>query len=80
MKTKMLDSLKRFSRNAPAKAGLAAGLLAASNFASAAAINIDVEDVVGTLGAAIITVTAVCTAALSIVVVVRVFKYVRAAL
>jgi len=80
MKQNLTQSLQRFSRSAPVKAGLAASLIAASNFASAAPIDIDVGDVTATLAAAVITVTAVCTAALSIVVVVRVFRYVRGAL
>lgn len=80
MKQKLTQSLQRFSRSAPVKAGLAAGLIAASSLASAAPIEIDAGDIITTLGAAVITVTAVCTAALSIVVVVRVFKYVRGAL
>lgn len=80
MKQKLAQSLQRFSRSAPVKAGLAAGLIAASSLASAAPIDIDVTDVTSTLSAAVITITAVCTAALSIVIVVRVFKYVRSAL
>ena len=80
MKQKLTQSLQRFSRSAPVKAGLAAGLIAASSLASAAPIDIDVTDVTSTLSAAVITITAVCTAALSIVIVVRVFKYVRSAL
>lgn len=55
------------------------GLMVAAGNASAAAISIDMGDVIATLAAAVVTVTAVCTAAISVVVVIKVFKYVRAA-
>lgn len=73
---KQIKSL--FSRNL-AKAVVGASALAVAGSSFAAGITIDMADVLSTLALAIVTVTAVCTAAISIVVVIRVFKYVRAA-
>lgn len=75
--TQMFQTVKQ---SKVAHAVVAGSLLAATNVAMAAPIDIDADDIVQTLGLAVITVTAVCTAALSIVVVVRVFKYVRTAM
>lgn len=74
-----MQKVRSFMKSAPAKYGTAVGLMAVAGLSQAAAIDIDVADVVATLAGAIITVTAVCTAAISIVVVIKVFKYVRAA-
>lgn len=52
-------------------------LISAASYA--APVTIDVTDLLATLALAIITIVSVCTAAISIVVVIKVFKYVRAA-
>lgn len=75
-----IQPFKRFATSVQAKVGVAAGMLVASGLSQAAAIDIDMADVLATLAAAVVTVTTVCAAAISIVVVVKVFKYVRAAL
>lgn len=74
-----MQQLKAMFKSVPAKAGLAAGAMIVAGQAFAEATPIDVSDVIATLAAAVITVTAVCTAALTVVVVIKVFKYVRAA-
>lgn len=56
-----------------------AGSFAAAN-ANAAGVAIDVTEVVGTITAGITTVSAIGAAALSLVVVVKLFKWVRSAL
>jgi hypothetical protein len=75
----MYKSVKEFAKSGAIKGGLVAGGLMLATQSHAAAINIDVTDVIASLAAAVITVTAVCTAALAIVVAVKVFKYVRSA-
>ncbi len=61
------------------KGGALAGGLVLATQSQAAAFTVDMSDVLATLAAAVITVTAVCTAALTITVAIKVFKYVRAA-
>ncbi|WP_397378580.1 major capsid protein [Pseudomonas sp.] len=74
-----MDKIKSlFTRNV-AKAVVGGSALALAGTSFADGIKIDMADVLSTLGLAIVTVTSVCTAAISIVVVIRVFKYVRAA-
>lgn len=74
-----MQKMKNMFSGAVAKVSIGTGLMVLAGASQAAAVNIDVADVVATLAAAIITVTSVCTAAISIVVVIRVFKYVRSA-
>jgi len=74
-----MQKLKSMFFGAVGKVSIGTGLMVAAATSQAAAITIDMADVLATLAAAVITVTAVCTAAISIVVVIRVFKYVRAA-
>lgn len=72
-------SLRQLMKSVPARVGVAAGAVVAAGVASAADA-IDVSGVVSQLGAGVVAVTAVCTAALSVVVVVKVFRYVRSAM
>lgn len=74
-----MQKLKNMFSGTVAKVSAGTGLMVAAATSHAAGVTIDVADVVATLAGAIITVTAVCTAAISIVVVIRVFKYVRSA-
>jgi len=74
-----MQKLKNMFSGTVAKVSVGTGLMVAAAASQAAAITVDMADVLATLAAAVITVTAVCTAAISIVVVIRVFKYVRAA-
>ena len=72
---KMKQGAKRFY--APAVAG--ASLLAGSGAANAA-VTIDVDDVVQTITGGVTVVSAIGVAVLSLVVVIKLFKWVRAAL
>ena len=72
---KMKQGAKRFY--APAVAG--ASLLAGSGAANAA-VTIDVDDVVQTITGGVSVVSAIGVAVLSLVVVIKLFKWVRAAL
>ena len=66
-------------KSLPVRLGVAAGAasLAASSFA---AEGVDVSAVVSQLTAGVVAVTSVCTAALGVVIIVKLFKYVRTAL
>lgn len=72
-----LERVKSFVKSPAAKGGIAAGVIVAAGSANAAGI--DVADVLAVLAAAVVTVTSVCAAGLSIVVVTKVYKYVRGA-
>lgn len=74
-----MQKIKNMFSGAVAKTSVGVGLMTAAAVSQAAAVTVDMADVLTTLGGAVITVTAVCTAAISIVVVIRVFKYVRSA-
>lgn len=74
-----MKKLKSMFSSTVGKVSVGTGLMVAAATSQAAAVTVDMGDVLSTLAAAVITVTAVCTAAISIVVVIRVFKYVRAA-
>lgn len=74
------EVLKAGLKSLPVRLGVAAGAatLAASSFAAEG--DIDVSGVVTQLTSGVVAVTAVCTAALGVVVVVKLFKYVRTAM
>ncbi|HCF7371495.1 TPA: hypothetical protein NIK00_006441 [Pseudomonas aeruginosa] len=72
-------SLRQLMKSVPARVGVAAGAVVAAGAASAADA-IDVSAIVSQISAGVVAVTAVCTAGLGVVVVVKVFRYVRSAM